>query len=214
MGCEHCNSTKSFKGAKGDSAYLDWLSEGNSGTKADFLASLIGAAGVNGIYLLHNDTTQTDNSSGALQDLMTYDLENANTSLYPFEDGDVLEIEGRFTSDGLNTVKLIELEFDGNALIPQPVLMNGVNAQELKIKATVTRVSATEIYSEGEVNWFNGSTGFPNTPAATNWYSSLITVSNMNTADTEIKTTGDGATAADITQQYFRIKLVKNITNL
>lgn len=205
MSC-NCSSTKSFKGKDGASAYQVWLSQGNSGSIADFLASLIGADGVNGIYLLtpNSYNTPVSNSSGVAQDLMTYTLVNANASPTPFEDGDILEIEARILTDGLSSTKLITTSFDATAMAS----LNMASSAQTSaiIKHTITRVDATHINKESTVTFYNGFLGF-NTQA--NVYVLNSAVSNLDSTDVDIVVNADGVTGGDITCQYLRVKLIK-----
>lgn len=201
----NCGSTKSFKGQKGDSAYQIWLADGNSGTEAQFLASLIGTDGTNGIYLLYNNITPVITTGVVLQNLMTYTLLNANASTTPFENGDVIVTEARITSDGLVALKSITHSFDGQQI--NLAGLTGFNSTSVKFKNTITRVSATSIISEGEVTLING---FTTVFSSGNIYSNAIPpISNLDTTDVVIGFQGDGAVVGDITQQYLRVYLIK-----
>ena len=99
-------------GASGDSAYQTWLGLGNSGTEADFIASLTGADGVNGsdgaagtdgtdafVYIAYaSDNTGTD-----------FNLTPSDTLKYRAEIHSTTEITGPSASDfsGATWVKYI-----------------------------------------------------------------------------------------------------------
>lgn len=99
-------TTPNLNGAQGDSAYEVWLSEGNVGTEADFLASLEGAQGsigdpaTNNFKLLYTQFTEIESSDPPL------------TFLFPDTEingaGDILTIDfnlrGTRTSSGTFTL--------------------------------------------------------------------------------------------------------------
>jgi len=203
MGC-NCNSTKSFKGQKGLSAYEVWLDNGNAGTEAQFLASLIGVAGTNGIYLLENNVTPVTVTNGGFADMMTYTLLSANNLIYPFQNGDILEIEARFSATFSSSTKQVKILFDGTAItLPTSWATNAMSGAILK--TTLTRVDATTILAEENVTYIDAFGGLTQPYSG---YSSPITVSNMDTTDILINTQGFGTA---ITEKYLRITLKKHV---
>lgn len=99
-------TTPDLTGASGDSAYQIWLDEGNTGTEADFLASLEGSQGAQGdpatntFKLLYTKFTRTE--SGDPPITVTFSDDEINTV------GDILTVEfnltGNRTSSGDLTV--------------------------------------------------------------------------------------------------------------
>ncbi len=85
---------------------------------------------------------------------------------------------------------------------------------KLKWKVTIARVSATTVYVETEAYYVTGFIYVPSPQSQISTYSSLVTVSNMDTTNIILKFTGDGAVASDITEQYLRVKLVKHVNNI
>ncbi len=196
MSCKKCN-TKSYKGKIGDAG-----ADGDDGID-----------GVNGIYLLENIIAPVVTTSGALQDMMTYTLQQAGTSLYPFQNGDMLEIETRFTSTNNSDTKLVRLYF-GSQLISVPLGVSGYNTGGITLKTTLTRVDATTIIAEENSIFTSLSSVYPIVPLngeASLYDNAIPPVPDMDTTDIVIKTQGDGVNAGDLTNLYLRIKLIKHI---
>jgi len=132
-------------GENGISAYQVALANGFVGTQAQWLASLVGAAGANGTPLIYNNTTVDSLHSGAYATLKSY-LIPANTLT---QTGDSLEVTAIILADGAVATKNTKIVLGGQDAMPSLSMLGYLKMPTpilyQKITMVITRIGATQV---------------------------------------------------------------------